>query len=161
LCFYYCLCNCVAFLCSHFSIFCMVKPHSLDIYSPAFKVACVMIVWSQLQSAYAAHMWNEALNNQFGAKLCFFIDFSWPGAYGLVFVQYMQIKDANILDLFENNSSRLPRQCNVGDTAKLPYCHIKGEYQMELSGYNTMQPYPHMNERCTSLPTKYSRTKSS
>lgn len=30
---------------------------------------------------------------------------------------------------------------------------------MELPGYNTMQPYPHMNERCPSLPTKYSRTK--
>ncbi|MCH82371.1 hypothetical protein A2U01_0003174, partial [Trifolium medium] len=70
------------------------------------------------------------------------------------------IKDAYILDLFENNSIRLPRRCNDGDMAKLPYCQITGEYRMELPGYNTMQPYPHMNERCPPLHTKYSRTKS-
>lgn len=28
---------------------------------------------------------------------------------------------------------------------------------MELPGYNTMDPYPHMNERCPSMPPKYSR----
>ncbi|CAL5190604.1 unnamed protein product [Lathyrus oleraceus] len=67
------------------------------------------------------------------------------------------IKDAYILNFFENNSSRLPTWCNDGDTVKLPYCQIKGKYRMELPGYNTMQPYPHMNERCSSLPTKYSR----
>ncbi|BAT80731.1 hypothetical protein LR48_Vigan07g020700 [Vigna angularis] len=69
------------------------------------------------------------------------------------------IKDAYILNFFENNSSRLPKWCNDGDTVKLPYCQIKGKYRMELPGYNTMQPYSHMNERCPSLPPKYSRTK--
>ncbi|RDY06227.1 hypothetical protein CR513_09818 [Mucuna pruriens] len=69
------------------------------------------------------------------------------------------IKDAYILNFFENNSSRLPNWCNDGDTVKLPYCQIKGKYRMELPGYNTMQPYPHMNERCPSLPTKYFRSK--
>ncbi|XP_061370399.1 uncharacterized protein LOC133313094 [Gastrolobium bilobum] len=69
------------------------------------------------------------------------------------------IKDAYILNFFENNSSRLPKWCNDGDTVKLPYCQIKGKYRMELPGYNTMQPYPHMNERCPSLPPKYSRAR--
>ncbi|KAJ1389584.1 hypothetical protein SESBI_38201 [Sesbania bispinosa] len=69
------------------------------------------------------------------------------------------IKDAYILNFFENNSSRLPKWCNDGDTVKLPYCQIKGKYRMELPGYNTLQPYPHMNERCPSLPTKYNRPK--
>ncbi|XP_020208771.1 uncharacterized protein LOC109793713 [Cajanus cajan] len=69
------------------------------------------------------------------------------------------IKDAYILNFFENNSSRLPKWCNDGDTVKLPYCQIKGKYRMELPGYNTMQPYAHMNERCPSLPTKYFRPK--
>ncbi|XP_054798773.1 uncharacterized protein LOC129303463 isoform X2 [Prosopis cineraria] len=58
------------------------------------------------------------------------------------------IKDAYMLNFFENKSSRLPKWCNDGDTVKLPYCQIKGKYRMELPGYNTMQPYSHMNERC-------------
>ncbi|GMP52529.1 hypothetical protein CsSME_00018301 [Camellia sinensis var. sinensis] len=44
-------------------------------------------------------------------------------------------------------------------TLKLPFCQIRGKYRMELPGYNTMDPYPHMNERCPSLPPKYSRPK--
>ncbi|OIW02868.1 hypothetical protein TanjilG_29644 [Lupinus angustifolius] len=68
------------------------------------------------------------------------------------------IKDAYTLNIFENDSSRLPKWCNDGDTVKLPYCQIKGKYRMELPGYNSMQAYPHMNERCPSLPPKYQRT---
>ncbi|KAL7103469.1 hypothetical protein ACP275_08G181200 [Erythranthe tilingii] len=68
------------------------------------------------------------------------------------------IKDAYSLKFFENNASRLPVWCNDGDTVKLPFCQIKGKYRMELPGYNTMDPYPRMNERCPSLPPKYSRT---
>ncbi|KAL2245322.1 uncharacterized protein LOC105174849 [Sesamum indicum] len=67
------------------------------------------------------------------------------------------IKDAYSLKFFENNSSRLPKWCNDGDTVKLPFCQIRGKYRMELPGYNTMDPYPHMNERCPSLPPKYLR----
>ncbi|KAJ6950478.1 hypothetical protein NC651_004212 [Populus alba x Populus x berolinensis] len=68
------------------------------------------------------------------------------------------IKDAYTLRFFENNSSRLPKWCNDGDDVKLPFCQIKGQYRMELPEYNTMDPYPHMNERCPSLPPKYFRT---
>ncbi|KAM7279306.1 hypothetical protein ACFE04_006440 [Oxalis oulophora] len=67
------------------------------------------------------------------------------------------IKDAYTLKFFETDSSRLPSWCNDADDVKLPYCQIKGKYRMELPGYNTMVPYPHMNERCPSLPPKYSR----
>ncbi|XP_057465258.1 uncharacterized protein LOC130754980 [Actinidia eriantha] len=69
------------------------------------------------------------------------------------------IKDAYTLKLFENNSSRLPKWCNDGDIVKLPFCQILGKYRMELPEYNTMSPYPHMNERCPSLPPNYSRPK--
>ncbi|KAI9186175.1 hypothetical protein LWI28_014411 [Acer negundo] len=67
------------------------------------------------------------------------------------------IKDAYSLRFFENNSSHLPKWCNDGDNVKLPYCQIKGKYRMELPGFNTQDPYPHMNERCPSLPPKYSK----
>ncbi|GAB2230571.1 hypothetical protein Droror1_Dr00014844 [Drosera rotundifolia] len=69
------------------------------------------------------------------------------------------IKDAYILNFFETDSSRLPSWCNAADVVQLPYCQIRGKYRMELPGYNTMEPYPHMNERCPSLPPNYKRTK--
>ncbi|WOL15149.1 hypothetical protein Cni_G23930 [Canna indica] len=69
------------------------------------------------------------------------------------------IKDGYTLNFFENNTNRLPEWCNKYDDAKLPFCQIKGRYRMELPGYNTMQPYPHMNERCPTLPPKYERPK--
>ncbi|XP_051226266.1 uncharacterized protein [Lolium perenne] len=69
------------------------------------------------------------------------------------------IKDAYVLNFFEANTTRLPAWCNKDDTVKLPFCQIKGRYRMELPGYNTMEPYAHMNERCASLPPDYLRTK--
>ncbi|CAL5335724.1 unnamed protein product [Camellia sinensis] len=62
------------------------------------------------------------------------------------------IKDAYTLKFFENNSSRLPKWCNDAGTMKLPFCQIRGKYMMELPGYNTMDPYPHMNERGLDVP---------
>ncbi|KAH1263701.1 hypothetical protein GmHk_02G006035 [Glycine max] len=138
-------------------------------------VACVMTIWSQLQPEYAANMWNEALNKRLGTKddwiysdgkstscIAFILEmYKEAGLFdpvaSSVQVTEFTIKDAYILNFFENNSTRLPKWCNDGDTVKLPYCQIKGKYRMDLPGYNTMQPYPHMNERCPSLPPKYSR----
>ncbi|KAK9155751.1 hypothetical protein Sjap_003231 [Stephania japonica] len=68
------------------------------------------------------------------------------------------IKDAYTLNFFENDESRLPKWCNEGDDVKLPFCQIRGQYRMELPGYNTMKPYSHMNERCPSLPPEYHRS---
>ncbi|CAN1318721.1 hypothetical protein LINPERPRIM_LOCUS30918 [Linum perenne] len=67
------------------------------------------------------------------------------------------IKDAYSLRFFETNASRLPSWCNDEDEVKLPFCQIRGKYRMELPEYNTMDPYPHMNERCPSLPPDYLR----
>ncbi|WMV39879.1 hypothetical protein MTR67_033264 [Solanum verrucosum] len=72
----------------------------------------------------------------------------------------VQIKDAYSLKFFENNSSRLPKWCKADDNVKLPFCQIRGKYRMELPGYNSMDLYPHMNERCPSMPPKYYRPQS-
>ncbi|GAB4846147.1 hypothetical protein Ancab_025145 [Ancistrocladus abbreviatus] len=69
------------------------------------------------------------------------------------------IRDAYVLNFFEDNLTRLPKWCNDADDVKLPFCQIRGKYQMELPEYNTMDPYPHMNERCPSLPPNYYRPK--
>ncbi|CAN7038965.1 unnamed protein product [Brassica rapa subsp. trilocularis] len=64
------------------------------------------------------------------------------------------LKDAYMLNFFETNASRLPKWCNDNDSVKLPYCQILGKYRLQLPGYNTMEPYTHMNEQCPSLPPK-------
>lgn len=67
-----------------------------------------------------------------------------------------QIRDAYMLKIFENNQTRLPGWCNNKD-GQLPFCQILGEYQMELPGYNSVEPYANMNENCPSLPPSYDR----
>jgi hypothetical protein len=67
------------------------------------------------------------------------------------------IRDAYMLKLWEDDISRLPAWCNGNSTSPQPYCQILGQYNMELPGYNTIIPYPHMNERCSSLPPVYKR----
>ncbi|KAI3948805.1 hypothetical protein MKX01_022219 [Papaver californicum] len=169
----------------------------------AHLVASVMTMWNQLKPAYAANMWNEALNTRLGTKnlslpevlvetekrglpfdklltipeqdewvysdgksascIAFVLQmYKAAGLFGpiasSVQVTEFTIKDAYVLKFFEDDSSRLPTWCNNGDSVKLPFCQIKGKYRMELPEYNTMDPYPHMNERCASLPPTYYRS---
>ncbi|KAG6532719.1 hypothetical protein ZIOFF_006569 [Zingiber officinale] len=166
-------------------------------------VASVMTMWNKIQPAYAANMWNEALNKRLGTEgldlpeiiveaekngtsfdelltipeqddwiysdgkstSCVAFILELYKAAGLfdpiassIQVTEFTIRDAYTLNFFESNSSRLPEWCNKYDDVKLPYCQIKGRYRMELPDYNSMEPYPHMNERCPSLPPYYERT---
>ncbi|KAF6168021.1 hypothetical protein GIB67_011406 [Kingdonia uniflora] len=168
------------------------------------QVASVMTVWNHIQPAYAANMWNEALNKRLGTEgldlpqilvetekhgvpfdklltvpeqddwlysdgvstscIAFVLEmYKQAGLLGpmasSIQVTEFTIKDAYTLKFFEDDSSRLPKWCNEGDDVKLPFCQIRGKYRMELPGYNTMEPYPHMNERCASMPPKYKRSK--
>ncbi|KAK3424113.1 hypothetical protein EUGRSUZ_F00901 [Eucalyptus grandis] len=178
----------------------------------AHVVASVMTVCNQMQPAYAANMWNEALNKRLGTEvpsysICNCLAWDLPDLIvktemrGSSFAELLTIpeqddwvysdgrsascvafvleiykaarlfdpisrsiqvteftiKDAYSLRFFENNSSRLPKWCNDGDDVEFLFCQIRGRYRMELPGYNTMDPYPHMNEMCPSLPPKYSR----
>ncbi|CAM8922196.1 unnamed protein product [Rhodiola kirilowii] len=66
------------------------------------------------------------------------------------------IRDAYMLKIYETNQTRLPSWCN-NEANKLPFCQILGEYLMELPEYNTIEPYPNMNENCPSLPPTYER----
>ncbi|KAL0916937.1 hypothetical protein M5K25_014492 [Dendrobium thyrsiflorum] len=177
----------------------------IDNYPPpidAHLVASGMIMWSKIQPAYAANMWNEALNKRIQTEgldlpdiiveaeklglsfdkllaipeqddwiysdgkstscVAFILEmYKSAGLFdpiaSSIQVNEFTIKDAYSLNFFENNYSRLPEWCNKEDTVKLPFCQIKGRYRMELPGYNTMQPYPHMNEKCPSLPPDYDR----
>ncbi len=85
-----------------------------------------------------------------------FMDLSDAAALCMILLAW-QIRDAYMLKLWEDDISRLPAWCNGNSTSPQPYCQILGQYNMELPGYNTIIPYPHMNERCASLPPVYKR----
>jgi hypothetical protein len=66
-------------------------------------------------------------------------------------------KDVYQLDFFDlDYKEKRPQACKDADP-DLPYCQVMGKYQVKLDGYNTIKPYSHMNEKCSSLPPEYSR----
>ncbi|RID43044.1 hypothetical protein BRARA_J02881 [Brassica rapa] len=136
------------------------KPGNYPPPLDAHLVASVMTVWSKMQPDYAANMWNEALNKRLGTEGLDLPDVLLEvEKRGSSFDELLAIKDAYMLKFFENNASRLPTWCNDNDDVKLPYCQILEKYRMELPDYNPMEPYPHMNDHCPSLPPKYHRPK--
>lgn len=64
-------------------------------------------------------------------------------------------RDLYSLNFFDSNYT-LPAPCKEADP-DLPYCQIMGKHKMILPGYNTIEPYEHMNERCDSFPPDYIR----
>lgn len=68
----------------------------------------------------------------------------------------VQIRDAYQLEAFEKDPSALPEWCTRG--RPVAFCQLTGKFEVDLPGYNSMQPYAHMNERCPSMPPLYRRT---
>mmetsp|Transcript_16656 Transcript_16656/g.11804 ORF Transcript_16656/g.11804 Transcript_16656/m.11804 type:complete len:315 (-) Transcript_16656:50-994(-) len=57
---------------------------------------------------------------------------------------------------FFDETSPLPQECIDAD-ADLPFCQLLGNYRMYLPHYNTITPYEHMNEHCTTINPDYVR----
>ncbi len=56
------------------------------------------------------------------------------------YILVQQIRDAYMLNFFQDDALRLPSWCNATDPS-VPFCQILGKYQMELPGNNTLTPY--------------------
>lgn len=67
------------------------------------------------------------------------------------------IRDAYNLKVFEDDVEKLPEWCTPQKNNKLPYCQLLGKWRFDLPGFNTQPFYPHMNEKCPSLPPDYIR----
>ncbi|MCO5577742.1 hypothetical protein L7F22_031574 [Adiantum nelumboides] len=178
---------------------------AIDNYPPpldAHVVMSLMTMWTRVQPAYAANMWNEALNKRLGTEgldlpsvlmaseemgisfdelLAMPEDDEWiysdgksascvafvlamykaAGLFGplsdAVQVTEFTIRDAYMLKFYEDDKSRLPAWCSGKSGDDLPYCQLLGEYLMEFPGYNTIEPYAQMNEKCPSLAPDYFR----
>eukprot|EP01091_Cochliopodium_minus_P010277 TRINITY_DN2685_c0_g1_i1.p1 TRINITY_DN2685_c0_g1~~TRINITY_DN2685_c0_g1_i1.p1 ORF type:complete len:499 (+),score=112.43 TRINITY_DN2685_c0_g1_i1:11-1507(+) len=63
--------------------------------------------------------------------------------------------DAYSLKIF-NSSFVRPKECQIADP-DLPYCQVMGEYRMDMVGWNTAVPFPHMREKCPTIPPNYIR----
>jgi hypothetical protein len=81
------------------------------------------------------------------------------GIFGDLFISPSEFtpKDVYQLNFFDlEYKDRRPEVCKQADPT-LPYCQVIGKYQVILDGYNTVNPYPHMNEKCPSIAPTYDR----
>lgn len=66
-------------------------------------------------------------------------------------------KDIYQLKIYDNGENR-PQECKEADP-NINYCMILGKFRIKAEGYNTIEVYEHMNEKCPSVPPFYVRTK--
>lgn len=57
---------------------------------------------------------------------------------------------------FFDTETPLPQQC-IDAAPDLPYCQLKGKWKQILPGFNTVDPYDHMYERCPSVAPDFYR----
>jgi len=57
---------------------------------------------------------------------------------------------------FYDETTPRPQQCIDADP-QLSFCQLLGNYRMYLPQYNTVEPYSHMNEHCTTINPDYFR----
>jgi hypothetical protein len=70
--------------------------------------------------------------------------------------QEFTVRDLYQLAIYDKDTNR-PQVCREADP-HLEYCQIMGKTRVKLPGYSTINPYPHMNEKCESLAPKFERT---
>ena len=80
-------------------------------------------------------------------------------AGGLIFdsiqATEMTPKDVYTMNVYDINF-KVPAKCKANDPT-LPYCQIMGSHLMELPGYASIEPYPHMAERCPTMTPDFWR----
>ena len=67
----------------------------------------------------------------------------------------MTPKDVYTLAIYDR-SYNVPEKCAKNDPT-LPYCQIMGKFLMEMPGYATIEPYPHMAEHCPTMTPDFWR----
>lgn len=84
------------------------------------------------------------------------------GVFPLEIMDQINIAEWTPRDLYQLNifDDKWDRPTDCKKESDLPYCQLFGDYMIDLPGYNTLSLYPHMNERCQSLPPDYVRTPS-
>lgn len=83
------------------------------------------------------------------------------GVFGNMFLTTGEFdpKDVYQLGIYESEWLDRPQACwgSTGLPKEVPYCQLAGRWAMELPEYNSVKPYPHMNEHCGAQPPTYHR----
>lgn len=61
-------------------------------------------------------------------------------------------RDVYMLKIWDTNWLQQPEACQ-GE----PYCQFIGKYEWKMPGFNTIVPYPYMNQKCSAFPPQYLR----
>lgn len=64
--------------------------------------------------------------------------------------------DVYALNFFNDDPTQRPAICQQADPGS-PYCYVMGAYTIDLKGFNTVTPYPHMAEHCSAQWPNYTR----
>jgi len=79
------------------------------------------------------------------------------GLFGDMDINSTEFGPADVYELnFFDTEFELPQACKDADPT-LPYCQLLGHYRMVLPHYSTVDPYPHMNEKCGRVWPDYVR----
>lgn len=95
--------------------------------------------WSYVCSAYVTAMYKAA------------------GIFGDMPINAVEHtpKDLYQMKVFKENWER-PEQCVKADP-DATFCQLSGKWRVSLPGFNTIEPYAHMNEKCPSMAPNYVR----
>lgn len=68
-------------------------------------------------------------------------------------------KDIYQMGLFDPEWLDRPQACwgSTGLSKEVPYCQLAGHWAIELPEYNSVKPYPHINDHCGAQPPLYHR----
>eukprot|EP00897_Mesotaenium_endlicherianum_P002829 jgi/Mesen1/2574/ME000162S01699 len=64
------------------------------------------------------------------------------------------------LNFFDDDAARIGAWCPQSASSPKEYCQILGKWRLDLPGFNTLEPYPRMNEACPSMAPDYYRPRS-
>lgn len=62
-------------------------------------------------------------------------------------------RDCYMMNMFDSEWADKPEECYDD----LPYCQVMGEYVLDLPGYNTLDTYDNMSDKCPSVAPDYPR----
>lgn len=79
------------------------------------------------------------------------------GLFGDLNIQATEFTPRDVYQLgFFKGADDLPAECKANDP-ELSYCQIMGDTLIDLAGFNSVNPYSQMNEKCGGEPPLYVR----
>jgi len=114
------------------------------------------VIFEDLLTIVEKEGWEYSTGRNYVCS-CFVTAF-WKagGIFGNLEIEPNEFSPKDVYQLKIFNSTSVPEVCRNADP-DLPYCQVIGKYKMTLPGFNTINLYSHMNERCPSVAPEFVR----